>query len=832
MPKPRQIQELKFLGFRKGLMPSPSPNSGLDGFIRSKNLYNFLVPEKLTARNNYQLKYQSPIGTIPELNNEEFIDFDNYFDRKFDEGAEITLYLTRATVTSQYSDLTLTTLQVYARPFYNGSYWRDAWENLTRLFITKIDSIQTIGALKYVVIKGNYGDKAQWRIINYSKNKTKPLAILHSYNSGNNTFVLVNNQYVLDNWSVNDNIILMRDYIPLRTLQANAEAIMDEVDFVRATNKMIIGFGGDKDRRALVIEYVNQYLYMNTSPFSLNQVQDLSFRQTNRLVIEQCVTDYSLVKFSYIKGTGNLTAGDYSAIGVINNLGYELQKNNEDKLTLVDNDSVLFQPFVDLGLLSRRTTRIELFFNHDKLNHYLAYDWDIAGTDKNIVNWKTFLTEHIYLEQSIAPTSNEYHIEDCATSQANSNSYGSWLKNDSFLPTLGSDAGDYYVESDLIFLVTQLPNQGIHLGNLVYPVGNLKSNLIGKFTITIKYMVVKSGATTFTAEFLAKDDSGNIATLKYLSGNQNQWITETFEYDFGTSQTWQNLAIAIFDSQVTTQRSSYKIRIAELKIIKTQNIYLDKNSTYREELSTRLGYIGDLVKDFGVSHVRSGFVYVSQAYINEKYRATVFRNAINSDGANMQTIIPAENSYQIDSNFGQNIIGINSTVNSNLVVLTESTVNILDPDSGATVERLVGYGLKSKHSLVSIRGSLYFASDNDLIRISPTTGYQPQAITMLALRKQYNDLKLKNKIRGCFDRYSVYRIRTEPDDNFDYKELLYHEEFGFNEAEREHHPVKFVNGMFGFVWFVAEDFNIYSEPFNLEDIIGYADVYGDYRSGW
>ncbi len=149
---------------------------------------------------------------------------------------------------------------------------------------------------------------------------------------------------------------------------------------------------------------------------------------------------------------GDLVEGDYSAKLVLNNVGYELQVNYEHKFSLAASTSVLFQPFIVLGLLSRRTKFLELYFNYDRLNHYRAYDWELSGDENNLKIWKTFLTQHIYLEQSTTPTSNEYHIEDCATSQANINSAGSWKSNvydfstfNGDSPTVGVDAGDYYV---------------------------------------------------------------------------------------------------------------------------------------------------------------------------------------------------------------------------------------------------------------------------------------------------------------------------------------------------------------------------------------------------
>ena len=838
MSKLKRLQEIKFLGFRKGLLSSSEPNASVEGLTRSLNLLNYTRPEKLQSRPSYRLKYTSPIGTDNSLRNEEFIFFDNYFDRKT-EGAEITLYLTRATTVSEYTGFTLDTLQVYARPFYNGSFWVDSWKNLTKLHITTIKSFETVGALKYIKVNGNYGNLTQWKFVNYTANKKLPYAIIKSYNNGNDTMILLNNQYAEFSFNVGDVIVLMQDYIPIRTLQANAGASKQDVEFIRGTNKAIIGFGGYKDRRALVIEHIDSWLYFNTNPYILNQTEDENFRHTNRLVIDQIVTEYEVVKTDTLTDVGNLPAGTYSGISVLNFLGTELQINNEKQVTLQANSRVTFYPYLHLGFLSRRLQSVELFFNHDLLNHYKARTFEVSGNDKTNKNWITFATDYYQLSLSTAPASMNIHNENCATSPSNSNSVGSWLALDTVnydgerkvTPTLGSDAGDYYVEAlcQQVIETDSNTGYGINEGELFYPLDKLDKIPTGEYVISVKVMIFNSQSNNNNEVSLyAENDIGGVDLIRRWHLNHNTWQTETINFNFTKDYKYLTLSY----NEIDVPPNDLYLRFADLRLIPRQNQELDSDTQFGEELYTRLGYIGDLVKDFGVSHVRQQQVFVSSAWINEKYRTTVFKNAINSDGSNMQTIIPAESALEIESVFGQNIIGIGSVPNSNLVVFTESTITILDAERGVSIERIVGSGLKSKLSLISIKGSLYYVSDNDIYKISPSSGYIPSPITAFTIRNDYNKILRKDLITACFDRYSAYRLSLDESETIEYKELIFVDEFGFSEMQREHHPILLRNGMFGFVWFAGNDFNIYSEPYNLEEVIGYADKYGDYRAGW
>lgn len=845
--KLKRLQEIRFQGFRKGLLPSVNPNAGVDGLVRSKNLYNFSLPEKLITRPSYELKYETPIGMYSDLLNEEVISFDNYFDRN-NEGAEVTIYVTKAITTSQYTDLTLPTIQIYARPYYNGAYWKDKWENLTKIHITKINSISTTtGGIKLITLDGNYGNLAQWRIINYSIDRKRPCSVIKSYDEGTNTVFIISDQQYLNDWNINDNIVLMRDYIPITTHAANYETNAQQIDFVRGTNKMIIGFGGDKGKRALVIERVKSYFYINLDIFNevLNSVDKLSFKQTNRIVIDQIVTDYTVLDAIGSTITGTLPSGDYSGKFVLAFDGYELQENYEKKITLTNNLNAVWTPLLDIGKVNRRLKHIEVYFNYDLLNHYKANKWDVSGDDPNKEIWLLQPNGQAII---ITVPDNLFfpniHDEDCATSLSNSNNAGSWQQysktiNNYTTADVFLDGSDYYVRGTVeqILITNPYNSTGINAGSLRYPINALSRYPSGEYNLSFRityHHPTGNPSWNYYMELSIIKTNGSKIAISTISVINNTWTDYDIDFDFGNETDWEFIQISVYESNFPATTGYIKIDRMQINEISNAIITADPNQ-YGEEIYTRLGYIGELVKDFGVSHVRNNFIYCSQAYINEKYRTTVFRNAINSDGANMQTIIPAETAIEIESVFGQNIIGIASVPNSNLIIFTESTITILDPESSVSIERFVGSGLKTKQSMVALKGSIYYCSDNDIMKISPNTGYIPQPISAFTLRKQYEKIKRKDLITACFDRFVAYRLSLPIDENTteeDFKELIFVDEFGFSEAERTHHPVKLINGMFGFVWFLADDNNIYSEPFNLEEIIGYADVYGDYRSGW
>lgn len=827
--KPRRLTELKFLGFTKGLMPSSEPNSGIDALIRSKNLINYIQPTKLTTRNNYYLKYETPIGSNPDIFQEQFIGFDNYFDKNGDEGIEITLYVTKGITKSNYTSLQLETTQVYARPYYTGSYWRDDWKNLTQVIISKVTVSDINEDEKYFKIAGNYGNLSQWRIINYTKNKFKPFAILKSINDGTDTKVLIQSYYDTPGFAVNDEVVLMPDYIPIETHRLNSQTITQEIEFVRATNKMIIGFGGKEGRRSLVVEKVKNYLNLNLSNFSLTQAQKDSFLITDRLVCEQCVTDYNYLSATFSFDNGDLPAGSYKVVSVTNYNGIELQVNNTQTVSIQANKKIKFSPFISLGYMSRRLKYFELFFNADLLNEKLTKSYEVT-TDKDQTPklWKSLKSEHIFLDESAGIV--ELHTESCATSQANANSIGQWKQNNGSTMTLpaslGVDAGDYYVESEGNYI--GVDPDGFYSGELIYPCNSLAQPLLGNksYSFTFNYL-----ANCFSAEFFIRLKNNTVINIASFYGD-NTWLTLTKTIQL-PDEDFTDAVIGLSYYQGGAAVPYCGVKIKSMSITIASQLYFGLADLYGAELDTRLGYNGELVKDFGVSHVRNAVVFVSQAYIKERYPLLVFFNAINSDGANMQTIIPAINFLQIGDIFGKNIVGIGSAINTNLIVFTESSVNIVDPDSGTAIERSVGNGLATKRSLISIKGTIYYCGENDIMKISPQTGYQSIPVTSISLRKQYKNIKRKDLISACFDRFQTYRLTlSSSETDIDYRELVYADDYGFNELDRDHHPVLLINGMFGFVWFVAEDNNIYAEPFNIEEIIGYADVYGDYRSGW
>jgi hypothetical protein len=87
----------------------------------------------------------------------------------------------------------------------------------------------------------------------------------------------------------------------------------------------------------------------------------------------------------------------------------------------------------------------------------------------------------------------------------------------------------------------------------------------------------------------------------------------------------------------------------------------------------------------------------------------------------------------------------------------------------------------------------------------------------------------KTYLVSCIDRFGTYRMILQPVDSA--QELLLTEK-GWLDQDREHHPVVIRNGFLGNVWFMDSIGNIYSIPQNIQEQIGYGDLYSSSYKEW
>jgi hypothetical protein len=117
------------------------------------------------------------------------------------------------------------------------------------------------------------------------------------------------------------------------------------------------------------------------------------------------------------------------------------------------------------------------------------------------------------------------------------------------------------------------------------------------------------------------------------------------------------------------------------------------------------------------------------------------------------------------------------------------------------------------------------------MQMAAPTGYIAEPISDRYVRDIYQAIADKSTAHCCLDKYGAYRIALKDSKtDLEFPELLLTNR-GWCDQERFHHPQVYRNGLGGRVWFMNNG-NIYAFPFDEEAFIGYADVYGNYNSGW
>ncbi len=166
-----------------------------------------------------------------------------------------------------------------------------------------------------------------------------------------------------------------------------------------------------------------------------------------------------------------------------------------------------------------------------------------------------------------------------------------------------------------------------------------------------------------------------------------------------------------------------------------------------------------------------------------------------------------------------------------MCAIKDGAIIIIDPDTGQKFESAVGYGGVNKNTILVIRSTIYWGSQDDIMSMSAPTGYLPKEISDGFVRSIYQSFADKTNAHAVLDKYGAYRIAlTDDKTDVDIPELLLTKR-GWLNQERYHHPQVYRNGLAGRVWFMNEG-TIYAFPFDEAAFVGYADVYGNYDSGW
>lgn len=836
----KRLNDTKVFQF-KGISSNIDPLADKNSVRRSTNTESHHKPGILTLRQPYELRYPKPNDVFQRPSEEDFISFDNFYEKTALDQAEVTILVSKAVISaplisgSRASSYQYNSINIYARPYWTGSFWKDDWLWLNEPFISKVTVAPDVVYGNKIRIAGYIDNMLQWSLINITKDKSTPYAVIRSATNGSNTDLWLS--VYNPNFEVDDVVVLMRNYIPIKYLLQNYNVLREEIHFHRIFSRIRIGFGAKEGRIALGIEYVHNTLRLADYNFTATDptLDELLFANVNRMIVQPYAAfneDREDFRLQIISSAGGTFIAGKHFFRMTALYGGDEFLVDEKEITIDVTSLFTISPQIRLGSLSRRTSELKVYYSENGDDYYLWKNYVVVSDGDTITAPDFVLNNEGYLEAVINITGTELNTEDSAVSAADINDAGSWIAQSALgnitLTVIAATnfAIDIEIASGDFRPYLELP--GIALERPLYAgktytieVVHKNTGMSGTFS-NVSVYIEKGVRPAAQAYFLG--------TLNYSSSYDTYSLTFVMPSEIVGDPNDYKLSLRMnYDSRVAAIRH---YTLESFSIIEegseTLNAFNEVTTNMLEEMGYQATF--NLVRDWQNACILNGRTFVGAAYIDKRYNTNVFYSEISGSSANMHDVIPAGSTYPIDEYRGEVITGLIVLHNLNLAAFTDAGLVILDPNTGNTFEVARGFGLVVKGSLMLFRGTVIYGSTDDFIRISAATGYEPIVLSSDSTRDIYNKLTGSQKLQltACFDRYGAYRVSLAED--AETKELLLTDR-GWHDQEREHHPQVYRNGLGGRVWFL-NDGDIYAYPFAEEDFVGYADLYGDYRAGW
>jgi len=338
----------------------------------------------LELRNGYDIKYDKISDTTlsdKKLSNVQYLKATNFW---IDDngGQEITVQILKHRVTAQttLSPNYLDMLGVWIRPFWDGSSWVDEWHWLNEVIITKITAVNggTDNDIISLYLQLNGTDKLKnWSILHYTgSNYDSPNEVSSIFYSNDNSYQEIKIHASDNNWSVDDKVLLMRNYFPPETLNDLYNDITaDEIVFHNVLDDLRIGFGGKSNRLGMSIGYRKRYLSVSKNDndaATYNRTLSQEERLNDSIYLDpyNAINDYDDT-FTLELTTSQNTSTSFPVgraffkiVAVVD--GYQrFLVGNVDSVVTAINDDILVTTKTLLGPSNKRITSLEIYLGAD-----------------------------------------------------------------------------------------------------------------------------------------------------------------------------------------------------------------------------------------------------------------------------------------------------------------------------------------------------------------------------------------------------------------------------------------------------------------------------------
>ena len=715
-------------------------------FNEASEILNFDLRGKegdLTSREGYVLKYSYP--THPKLDSTENLIVKNFTITSFDN-KEITLLAQKARVTSESGE-NLNTLAFWIRPYWNGSTWIDDWKWLNEIQIAKLTAASDLTYNNMVFIQGNYNCN-NWVILNKTKNQTAK--VISSVVDGLNT--RINTTLFNSSWEINDEIILMKTYLPYDFLIELGNVSKKDIVIHNVLDELRIGFGGKPNRYGLSVGYRKNYL--NFRDFTFEKHSDITEDVINHFgnVDEIILSPYSILFDKAgldLSTTANGSfdeTGIYSfkVTGVLDDYS-EILITDSLSINVESGKALMFIPKIDLGLFNPRLTKLKVYIANSSLVFTFLKEYSLRDSEKRNLDFVCGEEGNLIFALDSAI---ELHDKSNAASIADTEEVTGW--------TDGGSKCTISAVSDLGTTGYVLKAENIDVNSFLRAEYLLE---LEPFSSYILDFFIRGSVEEYNIDVTVAEEDLSTGGL-YSYNYKNIIVDSVFRQHTIIISTADRPKGFRFQSESSKFYQQYFL-LDKLSIKK------DSDSVIREtpsnaEISSVMGYTPtkDLVKSWDHAIVLGGRVHYLNAYIDKRYPNKIFRSHVSGSGAFMYDAATAENYFDVENFDGNEALGMAALPNIDIQIIKNSSTARVNSINGWVSEAEYGKGSTARNSIVDLGNvSIWAGSDGILAK----DGVSLQDLTIGTIQSLYRSIIDKSSIFAAIDK-TEYRFCSSQDE--------------------------------------------------------------------
>jgi len=358
---------------------------------------------------------------------------------------------------------------------------------------------------------------------------------------------------------------------------------------------------------------------------------------------------------------------------------------------------------------------------------------------------------------------------------------------------------------------------------------NMKSNTEYQISIKMKH----SGTNKLIQMNLFEDDgAGHLISAATQVNQIIDAALTTYTFTMTTKQLIYGNELIFSITAFLYESGSEKFDIDEFSVKQNAVSFINSDTTFLLDELAAVGYslTYNLVRGWDHAFVMSGKTFCLNPFVSERNSNKIYKSIINGT-IDMYDAIPSQDILDAEKFDGEISIGIWSLPNYNLFLLKDVGYYVLNPETGDQIENTFGPGTLSRASVVRFKEFILWLSGdgNDVYMLDSSGGGSAIPITDEDIRDSIQAITDPSAVFAVRDRYNCYRLNIG--DSVSKLEYHFSAKKGWHEEIRYLFPEMYKLGLKAIIWFMNSG-DIYSYPYTEDELIGYADVYGDYRSGW